>query len=417
MPLIALVGVVVLLQVAVVWLLLRPTGRDRVLEQMRDEFERNRRETMDSAQRERSELDGKLETIRETVGRSLADHREELASRFKNQGDTVDRRMAELRDTVEKRLELMQKSNEEKLEAMRHTVDEKLQSTLEKRLGESFSLVSERLEQVHRGLGEMRVLANGVGDLKRVLSNVKDRGVFGEVQLGNLLGQVLAPAQYEENVAVDPDQPGQRVEYAIRLPNKERRGQSILLPIDAKFPLEDFRRLVEAQASSDAAAADEATKGLLSRVLQEAKQIGEKYIRPPHTTDYAFMYLPTEGLYAEVASRPEMMERLRQYRVVPAGPTNLYALLDTVSMIYRFVAVQERAAQVWELLGAVKSEFGKFGEVMSNVKRKIAAAGDEFDKVDVRTRAINRKLKGVQELPAEQSAALLSPEETVAADE
>ena len=469
----ALLGIVLLVQIGMIWLLLRPKEEGfRAMsqglgEQIRDEFERNRREMTDSARRDRGELDNKLDTIgtsvnrsldeyrrefttqfknqgetaerrlgelrdtvdkrleglqkgneekldtvRETVSRSLADYREEFAAQFKNQGETVDRQMAQMRETIEKRLELMQKGNEEKLEVMRHTVDEKLQSTLEKRLGESFSLVSERLEQVHKGLGEMQALASGVGDLKRVLSSVKDRGIFGEVQLGNLLGQMLASAQYKENAAVNPDQPGQRVEYAIRLPSKDRQGETILLPIDAKFPLEDFRRLVEAQAVSNAAAADEAAKGLIRRVLQEAEKISEKYICPPNTTDYAFMYLPTEGLYAEVASRPELMERLRQYRVVPAGPTNLYALLDTVGMIYRFVAVQERAAEVWQLLGEVKSEFGKFADVMTNVKRKIVAASDEFDKVEVRTRAINRKLKQVQELPAEKTAEIFALETT-----
>lgn len=349
----------------------------------------------------------KLESVRASVSRALADYRDEFSNLFKAQADSVDRRLGQVREGVDQRLQALQLSNEQKLDEMRRTVDEKLQSTLEKRLGESFTLVSERLEKVHEGLGEMKNLAGNVLDLNRVLSNVKDRGMFGEVQLGNLLDQMLSASQYAVNVAVSSENPGQRVEYAIRLPNRDKPGESILLPIDAKFPLEDYRRLLAAQQIGDAEAREQAAKALLTTIVAEARRIRDKYIQPPATTDFAFMFLPTEGLYAEIASRPDLMDRLQEMRVIPAGPINLYALLDLVGMVHRFMAVRENASRVWDLLGAVKSEFAKFGDVVGSVKKKIDAASKEFDQVDVRTRAINRRLREVQELPAAAAAEVL----------
>ena len=360
--------------------------------------------------------EAKLEAVRTTVSKSLTEYRQELLVQFKAQSETLDRSLAETRSTVERHLEALRAGNEAKLEEMRRTVDEKLQDTLEKRLGESFVLVSDRLEKVGEGLGEMRNLAGSVLDLSRILSNVKDRGTFGEVQLGNLLDQTLGERQYEVNAAVSPDRPNERVEYAVRLPSRERPGHFVLLPIDAKFPLEDYRRLAAAQQEANAEAAEAAAKALMATVVQEARKIRDKYVCPPETTDFAFMFLPTEGLYAEVASRPDVMDKLREFRVVPAGPINLYALLDIVGMVYRFLAVQEQAGKVWELLGAVKSEFGKFGEVLTSVKRKIQSASSEFDKVDVRTRAIARRLREVQELPPDRTAEVLVLEAAAATE-
>ncbi|MCC5885235.1 MAG: DNA recombination protein RmuC [Gammaproteobacteria bacterium] len=290
---------------------------------------------------------------------------------------------------------------------MRKTVDEKLQSTLEKRLGESFTQVSERLEAVHKGLGEMQQLATGVGDLKRVLTNVKSRGTWGEVQLGQLLADMLTPDQYDSNVAVKPGS-AERVEFAIRLPGRDEGDSTIWLPIDAKFPKEDYERLLAASEAGDPEAVEQAVKGLETRVLAEAKSIAARYLAPPHTTDFGILYLPTEGLYAEVTRRMGLTERIqREHRVVVAGPNTFSALLNSLQMGFRTLAIQKRSGEVWQILGAVKTEFGKFGETLEKVKKKLQEASNHMDQVDRRTRVMGRKLRDVEALPANASAPLI----------
>jgi len=315
---------------------------------------------------------------------------------------------AEMRQTIEQRLERIQKDNAEKLEAMRKTVDEKLHETLEKRLGESFKLVSDRLEAVHKGLGEMQTLATGVGDLKRVLTNVKTRGTWGEVQLSSLLEQILTPDQYAANVSTRPGSKD-RVEFAIKLPGTTGEGGApVWMPIDAKFPNEDYERLLAAQDRGDVAGIEEASKFIEARLKLEAKTIRDKYIEPPHTTDFALLFLPTEGLYAEALRRPGLSDALqRDYRVTIAGPTTLTALLNSLQMGFRTLAIQKRSSEVWQILGAVKTEFANFGDVLANTKRQLAAVANSIDKAETRTRQMERKLKGVEALPAGPTQDLL----------
>jgi DNA recombination protein RmuC len=317
--------------------------------------------------------------------------------------------LGDVRTTLEGRLQSLQQGNEAKLEQMRATVEEKLQSTLEARLGESFRLVSERLEQVHRGLGEMQTLATGVGDLKRVLTNVKSRGTFGEVQLAALLEQVLTPEQYATNVATRPGS-NERVEFAIRLPGRDD-GIPVWLPIDAKFPSEDYERLLAAHDAADAAAIDAAGRALETRIRTEAKALREKYVEPPHTTDFGVLFLPTEGLFAEVLRRPGLTEALnRELRVVIVGPTTLAAMLNSLQMGFRTLALEKRSAEVWQVLGAVKTEFGKFGDVLARLKSQLASASNTIEQAETRTRQMDRRLRSVEALPAEQAAQLLPPE-------
>ena len=313
-----------------------------------------------------------------------------------------------LRAGVERCLRDIQQDTAAKLDSMRQIVDEKLESTLERRLGESFRQVSERLEQVYRGLGEMQVLATGVGDLKRVLSNVKARGTWGEVQLATLLEQVLARDQYEQNVAMDPSS-GERVEFAIRLPGKSGGGDApTWLPIDAKFPLEDYQSLLEASERADTLAMDDAGRRLEARIKACAKEISTKYINPPGTTDFALMFLPNEGLYAEVLRRPGLVDVLqREHRVVVTGPMTLWAVLNSLQMGFRTLAIQHRSSEVWALLGAVKTEFGKFGTVLDAIQKNLHRAATKIDEARKGTRAIERKLTGVQELPVAEAALLL----------
>ena len=314
--------------------------------------------------------------------------------------------LAEVRTTLEGRLQALQQGNEAKLDQMRATVEEKLQTTLETRLGESFRLVSERLEQVHQGLGEMQSLAAGVGDLKRVLGNVKVRGTFGEAQLGSLLEQVLLPDQYAVN---QPTRPGsaERVDFAVRLPGRGN-GDTVWLPIDAKFPSEDYERLQMAQELGDAAAVEEAAKALENRIKLEAKSIREKYIEPPHTTDFAILFVPSESLFAEILRRPGLVDTLnRERRVVIAGPTTLFAMLNTLQMGFRTLAIEQRSAEVWRLLGAVKTEFGRFGEWLTKVREQVRTVSNTLDNADTRTRQMQRALKEVEALPNEQSTQIL----------
>jgi len=316
-------------------------------------------------------------------------------------------RLETLRATIEQRLDLLRAENTRKLDEMRATVDEKLQATLERRLGASFRQVSERLEQVHRGLGEMHALATGVGDLKRVLQNVKTRGGWGEVQLATLLAEMLTPQQYETNVVTIPGT-NRRVEFAIRLPGRGDDGAPCWLPIDAKFPLEDWHRLQEALERADAAAADESRKALESILRTEARTIRENYVAPPHTTDFAILFLPTEGLYAEMMSRPGFTETLqRESRVLVTGPMNLAALLNSLQMGFRSLAIEKRSSEVWRVLGAVKTEFTKFGEVLAQTKKRLDSVSTSIGEAEVRTRQIARRLKDVETLPEPEAMRLL----------
>ena len=345
--------------------------------------------------------DQRIETLRQTLSDDARKSREESVAALKGFGEALDarlltltqhnaERMNEVRGTLEAKLKELQTDNAAQLERMRETVDEKLKSTLETRLGESFKLVSERLEQVHRGLGEMQTLAQGVGDLKRVLGNVKTRGTFGEVQLGALLEQILSAEQYASNVATLPGS-SERVEYAIRLPGSTP-GAPVWLPIDAKFPREDYERLLDAQDRADAEAA-----GVAALALE--RRIREKYIGPPHTTDFALLFLPTEGLYAELIRRPGLFEALqRDYRITLAGPTTLAALLNSLQMGFRTLAIEQRSSEVWQILGAVKNEFGKFGEVLDRTQKQIDTVSKSIGAAGVRTRAIERKLRSVETL-------------------
>jgi DNA recombination protein RmuC len=317
------------------------------------------------------------------------------------------RRLAEVRATMETQLAQLQQTNTAKLDEMRRTVDEKLQSTLEARLGESFKQVADRLDQVHKGLGEMQTLAIGVGSLQRVLTNVKTRGVFGEVQLEALLEQVLTAEQYGKQVETRP-RSGQRVDFAVRFPGRSADGAPVWLPIDAKFPRDDYERLLDAHERADALAVDIAGKALEARIRSEAKSIAENYLAAPHTTDFAILFLPVESLYAEVLRRPGLMDAVqRQHRVTLAGPTTLLAMLNSLHMGFRTLALEQQASEVWKVLGAVKTEFNRFGEWVERIKEQVAKASDTIDKADTRQRQMRRALKGVEALPEIQSQALL----------
>jgi len=308
---------------------------------------------------------------------------------------------------VEERLLLIQQDNGQKLDQMRATVDEKLSATLEKRLGESFKLVSERLEAVHKGLGEMQTLASGVGDLKKVLTNVKTRGIWGEIQLGNLLEQILTPDQYATNVITKVGS-NDRVEFAIKLPARDGHDSIIWLPIDAKFPMEDYERLIDAQDQANLPRIEELGKSLENRIKLEGKKIHDKYIDPPNTTDFGILFLPVEGLYAEVLRRPGLCEILqRQYKVVITGPTTLAALINSLQMGFRTLAIEKRSSEVWTLLSAVKTEFGKFVEVLEKTQKKLQEASNTIETATRKSRTIARKLKNVQTLPAHEAQALL----------
>ena len=333
--------------------------------------------------------------IREEMTRG----REENANVAKAQREELTASLEGVRSIVDLRLKQLQDDNSKQIDKMRATVDEKLQGTLEKRLGESFKLVSDRLEQVHQGLGAMRQLASDVGGLQKVLANVRTRGGWGEVQLGALLEQVLTPDQFARNVKIR-EESAEQVEFAIKLPGDEN-GAPVWLPIDAKFPTEDYQRLLAAQEQGNAAAVDEAMKGLETQLKKSAKDICQKYINPPRTTDFALMFLPTEGLYAEAIRRVGLVEQVqRDCRVIFAGPTTLAALLNSLQMGFRTLAIQKRSSEVWNLLAGVKAEFGKFGDALSGVKEKLDQAARKMEDVDVRSRAITKKLRDVEELPS-----------------
>jgi len=382
-------------------------GRAHTENFIKDEISRNREETAASARLSREELSRSIINISDSLLKRMTENagmqKDMLDSFSKQLGDMTklnEAKIETLRQTIENRLKALQEDNTRKLEQMRTVVDEKLQVTLEKRLGESFKQVSERLEQVYKGLGEMRSLASGVGDLKKVLTNVKTRGTWGEIRLGNILEQILTPDQYDMNVATKNNS-NERVEFAIKLPGPDDdRERIVWLPIDSKFPQEDYQRLMDAQEAADKEQAEKSIKNLETRIKSEAKLIKEKYIDPPHTTDFGIMFLPVEGLYAEVLRRPGLCDVLqREHRIVVTGPTTLAALLNSLQMGFRTLAIEKRSSEVWDLLGAVKTEFGKFGSVLAKTKKKLQEASNTIGKAEVRTRAIARKLRKVQELP------------------
>ncbi|WP_058301805.1 DNA recombination protein RmuC [Gorillibacterium timonense] len=379
---------------------------DRLQSSLNEQFSLNRKESQTSEKRIRDELSTKLESFNGT----LLAFMDNLSRLQTNQLGSTENKLDKLRETVEARLKDLQEDNGRKLEQMRATVDEKLHATLEQRLGESFKLVSDRLEQVHQGLGEMQVLASGVGDLKKVLTNVKTRGTWGEIQLGNLLEQVFTPEQYEKNVATKKGS-ADRVEFAIKLPAKDGAGGVVWLPVDSKFPTEDYQRLVDAQDAGDAAAAEVHLKQLEARLKAEAKDIRMKYIDPPHTTDFGILFLPAEGLFAEALRRPGLSEWLqREYRVVLTGPTTLSAFLNSLQMGFRTLAIEKRSSEVWQLLGAVKTEFGTFGDLLDKTHKKLQEAGNTIESAARKSRNIERKLNKVQELPAAEADELLKLE-------
>lgn len=397
-------------------------GHERLARELRQEISESARST-------RLELSQNLATFQQSLVQQSAEATrtqntqidafgQQLALLQKSLSDTLTlqisamsesnaRRIAEVRQTLEAQLAQLQQTNAAKLDEMRATVDEKLHNTLHTRLGESFKQVAERLEQVHKGLGEMQTLAAGVGDLKHLLSNVKTRGMFGEAQLAALLEQVFVPDQYAAQVATRPGSKNM-VDFAIKLPGKTEDGAPLWLPIDAKFPNEDYERLLDAQQRADAVAAEAAAKALEARIRLEAKSIAEKYVEPPYTTDFAILFLPTEGLYAEVLRRPGLMEALqREHRVTLAGPTTLLAMLSSLQMGFRTLALEKRSSEVWQVLGAVKTEFGKFGDVLSKVKSQTETVLNTLNSAEVRSRAMGRALRQVEALPDAQAQAML----------
>jgi len=379
-----------------------------IVQQSSERLERELRDEMGrSASGTRQELLGSLAQFQQALSSGLQGSNQSLAAQALAARDAQDTAMQRLSMAVEQRLTAIQQDNEKKLEQMRVTVDEKLHATLEQRLGESFKQVAERLEQVHKGLGEMQNLARDVGSLNRVLTNVKTRGIFGEVQLAGLLEQVFTPEQYAANVATVPGS-NERVEFAIRLPGQRDDGEPLWLPIDAKFPREDYERLLEAQERADASGVEASGKAIEMRLRAEAKTIRDKYIAPPHTTDFAILFVPTEGLYAEALRRPGLLEALqREHKVMLTGPTTLLATLTSLQMGFRTLVLQKRSAEVWEVLGAVKTEFGRFGDVLAKTKKKLDEASNTIAQAETRTRAMTRTLKNVEALPDEATAKLL----------
>ena len=432
-----LLVIVIILLIVNIYISIKPQGVDmgpvqRDMEQklisvekaLREEFTVNREESRKNEQSNRTEIGSSIEKLSATILSNMI----ELSNLQKNQFDTYSRTMERtldafnynLRSSIddltklqsEKFVELT-KSTEENLEKMRVTVDEKLQSTLERRLSESFKVVSERLEQVHKGLGEMQSLAAGVGDLKKVLSNTKTRGVLGEVQLERILEQFLSPEQYEKNV-ITKKSSRETVEFAIKLPGKDYDNKTVYLPLDAKFPLEVYNKLLDAYDLQNQAQIDAASKNLERFIKKSAKDIRDKYIDPPNTTDFGLMFLPTEGIYAEVLKNQSLVEFVqREYNINITGPTTLVALLNSLQMGFRSLAIEKHSSEVWKILGAVKTEFSKFETVLNSAQNKLNQASSEIDKlVGTRTRQINRKLKNVDKLSFDDTGLYLSSEES-----
>jgi len=379
-------------------------GRLDLLEKNLDRMERFFREDM--------------ATNREETGRSLRDFNESLLNRVAESTAQNIQKLDKIDETVDLHLKTLQEDNNRKLEQIRATVDEKLHDTLERRLGESFKLVSERLEMVHKGLGEMQTLASGVGDLKKVLTNIKTRGTFGEIQLHSLLEQILSPDQFQSNVATKRDS-ATRVEFAIRLPGRgETENHPVWLPIDAKFPQEAYLRLLEAQEAGNANLVEEVSKQLERIIKDMAKNIRDKYLDPPYTTDFGIMFLPTEGLYAEILRRTGLFELLqREFKVVITGPTTLAALLNSLQMGFRTLVIEKRSSEVWTLLGVVKTEFSTFGAILDRTQKKLQEASHTIEKAATRSRAIEKKLKNIQEIPLSDTQKLLEDVEAAETDQ
>jgi len=434
-------GGAVLAFVAAVLAWLRPSASDARLEALLEGLERTERalraDIAEGQRGLRSEFSESTRGLRQELAQSHGDLRAGLsrdaqaaraesaeslarfAAGFSEQLQGLiqinERRLMEVRATVDQRLQSLQSDNSAKLDEMRRTVDEKLHATLEQRLGESFKLVSDRLEAVHKGLGEMQALAAGVGDLKRVLTNVKSRGTWGEVQLARLIEDNMTPDQYASNVKPVPGSDA-AVEFAIRLPGRGDGGDPVWLPIDAKFPKEEYERLMDAQEAADAEGVKAAGAALGRAVEVQARLIAGKYIAPPHTTDFAIMFLPTESLYAEVLRRPGLLDKLHDLRVNVAGPSNLAALLNSLQMGFRTLAIEQRSSEVWQVLRAVKTEFAKFGESLASVKKTLDTASNKIGQTEVRTRAMLRNLKGVEALPEADALRLLGASAADAAD-
>jgi DNA recombination protein RmuC len=421
LALIILVLVNIFLTVALVGRKAKPDSLEQGLQRtdalLRAELARVRDEAGINARHAREELSGALRSFGETVMNRLAEsaylqkvQMDSFAAALERLTGANEQKFEKIRETLESSLKDIREENSGKLEQMRATVDEKLNDTLEKRLGESFKLVSDRLEQVHKGLGEMQTLAAGVGDLKKVLSNVRARGTLGEIQLETILEQILSPEQYARNVATRKG--SERVEFAIRLPGRDS-GEPVWLPLDAKFPLEDYQRLLDAYEQADPAAVEEASRQMEAGIKTAARSIRDKYLEPPLTTDFGIMFLPVEGLYAEVLRRSGLFELLqKEYRVIVTGPTTLAALLNSLQMGFRTLAIEKRSGEVWELLGAIKAEFGKFGATLAKTQKKLQEASDTIEEAGRKSRSIERRLKSVQELPAPEAAMLLGFGET-----
>lgn len=399
---------------------------------IRAEFSNSRSEMQKGGRESREELSASLKVLSEQLLATARDNRTELTYSLKSfeekftvnvrdfnelqrqkfsdlilrqeqMKNETEIKLERIRETVENKLKSLQEDNSRKLEEMRHTVDEKLQTTLEKRFNDSFTMISERLELVHKGLGEMQVLASSVGDIKKVMTNVKSRGVMGEYQLANLLEDLLTNEQYEKNVKTKPNS-GAIVEFAIKLPNKNSVDKTLWLPIDSKFPKEDYEALVDAYDAADPEKIDEFRKSFRNAIIKSAKDIHEKYIDPPNTTEYGIMFLPFESLYAEVLRTPGLFDKIQKdYRVTVTGPTTLSALLSSLQMGFRTLAIEKRSSEVWDLLGVVKTEFGKFGTVLEKTKKKLQEATNTIDQASVRSRAIERQLRKVQELPGTEA--------------
>jgi DNA recombination protein RmuC len=423
-----LFGIVITVILTIVLAVRLSKGLGVIGKEVRDELRTGREEARGAGKELREEVSLGLKSTNETLSMIL----ENMGKVQQVQLDTMTKRLKELtesnqvaldriRTTFDARVKELQEGNEKKLEEMRKTVDEKLHDTLEKRLGESFKLVSDRLDSVHKGLGEMQNLATGVGDLKRVLTNVKARGTWAEVQLGAILEQILTPEQYQKNVQVKADSL-ERVEYAVRLPGpKDDPETCVWLPIDSKFPQEDYLRLQEAAEQADPNTVQAAGDALVRTVRSAAKDIHDKYVNPPNTTDFCIMFLATEGLYAEILRQPSVVADLQhRYRVVIAGPTTLAAILSSLHMGFQTLAIEQRTTEVWRVLGAIKTEFGKFGEVLNKVKRQLKTASRTIEETGVRSRAMERKLRSVERLPEVESSKVLelpSAEENAAADD
>lgn len=384
-------------------------NQERTERALKEEMAQNREESANNSKQLREEIVNNMTKIANLQQNQLDIFAKQLATLTQ----TNEQKMDKIRETLEERLRLLQEENTKKLDQMREIVDEKLHTTLEKRLGESFKLVSERLETVHKGLGEMQSLAVGVGDLKKVLSGVKTRGILGEIQLSNILEQLLTPDQYAKNV-VTKKGGRENVEYAIKLPSKDDTGEFVYLPLDSKFPLEHYHSLIDAYEHGDHTAIEDTTKLLENTIKKCAKDIKEKYLDPPNTTDFGIMFLPVEGLYAEVLRRPGLLELLqREYKVTVTGPTTLSAFLNSLQMGFRTLAVKKRSSEVWTLLGAVKTEFGKFGDILEKTHKKLQEASNTIEDAAKKSRTIERKLKDVQELPAPEAISLIGNIEEV----